>query len=90
MHDLQLVLQKLQPLDRGLCDPGELVLRNPIDVEGVETPGVHVLDTVVYAGFDQESAVEFDNLGRDGSMENIELHDDPVQFRLIQFESDFL
>ena len=90
MHDLQLVFQKLQALHSSLCDPRQLVLWNPIEIESVQTPRIHVFDTIVDAGFDHECAVKLDNFGSDGSMENIELHDDPIDLGLIEFETDFL
>jgi hypothetical protein len=66
------------------------VLWNPIEIESVQTPRIHVFDTIVDAGFDHERAVKLDDFWGDGSMKNIEFHDDPVDLGLIEFETDFL
>lgn len=90
MHDRQLILQEPQTLDHTLGDPRQHVLWYAVAVHPIQTSGIHVLHTVVDTGLDRESAVEFNNLGCYGAMENVEFHNDTVEFRFVELEPDFL
>lgn len=90
MDDLELVFEELEAADHGAGDAGEDVFGDTGSEEFVEGAGVHVLHAVVDAGLDEEGAVELDDLGGDGAVEDVELHDDGVEFCVVEFEPDFL
>ena len=58
--------------------------------ELVERAGIHVLHAIIYAGLDEKCAVKVYDLWGDGSMEDVEFHNDGIEFGLVEFETDFL
>lgn len=105
MHDLQFILQEAKSTDDTSRDPPEDILRDPnllllifsnvaswntAASKRIERTRIHKLHAVVDAGFDGESSKELYDLGRDGAMEDIELHDDLRKLGVVQLESNFL
>lgn len=90
MHDLQAIFQESKTGDDALGDAAEDVLGYTVAVQVVQAAGVHVLHAIVDARFDKESSIEFDNFRSDRSMQDIEFHDDGIEFGLIEFKADFL
>jgi len=91
MHNLQLILQESQTPHHAGRDPGEdLLIGDSSLVDPIERSSVHELHAVVDARLDEESSVELDDLGSDRSMEDIQFHEDSVEARVVDFETDFL
>jgi hypothetical protein len=90
VHDLQFVLEELEPTDHALHDAAEHRLGHARDLELVHRAGVHELHAVVHAALDEKGAVELDDLGRNGAVEDVKLHDDPVQLGVVELEPDLL
>ena len=90
MHDFELVLEEFEPLDDALGAPTQHILRHVAPGNVVQRAGVHVLHAIVDARLDEESAVEVDDVRRGCSMENVELGDDRLEFRVIELESNLL
>jgi hypothetical protein len=91
VHDLQRILQESQPSNHTSRYPRQHVLiLDPSLVDIVERASIHVLHAVVDTRLDEERSVKLDDLGGDGSMKDVELHKDSVQFGLVELEVDLL
>lgn len=90
MHNLQLILEKLEATNHACSDACENVFWDAYAVEGIETAGIHVFHAIVDAGFDEKGAIKVDNLGSDGAVENVEFHENSVEFGIVELQTDFL
>lgn len=83
MHDLQFVLEELEPADHARRNARQNVFGDALAVEFVKTAGVHVLHAVVDAALDEKGAVKVDDFGCDGAVEDVELHEDGVELCVV-------
>ena len=90
MHNLQLVLQEPQPLDHAPRHAAQDVLGDVAPCNLLEAACVHVLHAVVDAGFDEEGAVEVDDVGRGGAVEDVKFGDDRFELGVVELEADLL
>lgn len=90
MHNLELIFQEPQTLNHAIRHPRQHVLGDIAAGDMIQTLGIHVLHAIVDAGFNEEGAVEIDDVGRGGAVENVELGDDRLELRIVQFEANFL
>ncbi len=45
---------------------------------------------LLHSRFDEKRPIELDYLRRNSTMEDVKLHDDGIQFRLVQLKADLL
>ena len=81
MDDLQLVLEEAEPLDRARRNPR----KDPLGHSAVapatqllQAAHIHILHAVVHTALHKERAVELHDVRRDGTVQNIQLHDDRI------------
>lgn len=91
MHNLKRVFEEAKSADHAACDAGEdLLVANAALVNLVERTGVHVFHTVIDAALNEEGTVELHNLRGNSPVEDVELHEDPVELGLVELEVDLL
>ena len=90
MDDIEIFFQKSQSPCHTACYSGKDIFRDARSLQFVQRSSVHILHTVVNARFYKKSAVEFNNLGCDGAMKDVELHNDGTEFGVLKFQPYFL
>lgn len=90
MHDLQLVLEELETAYHIGCNACQNMFWDTSAVEIVETACVHVFHAVVNTTLDEKGAVKVDDLGCDCAVEDVEFHEDGIEFGVVEFEANFL
>jgi len=90
MDDLQIVLEELEAADHVGCHAHENAFRDTAELEFVHAAGIHKLHAVVDARLDEEGSVEVYNLWCAGAVQDIEFHDDGVEFAVLELEPNFL
>ena len=80
MYDIQLVFEELEPADHACCYARQDVFGDTGCLELIKRSGVHVFHAIVDTRFDEERAVEFHDFGCDGAVEDVEFHEDGVEF----------
>jgi hypothetical protein len=78
MDDLEFVLEKSKTTYNTACYPGEYVFRHACTLKFIQGPGVHKLHTIVDARLDEECSIEFYDFWGDGTMENVQFHNDGI------------
>jgi hypothetical protein len=78
MYNIQFVFQKLETTDHGSSYPSQDILRDASALDFIKGPSVHVLHTIINARFNEKSAIKFDYLRSDCTMQYVKFHDDSV------------
>ena len=90
MHNFQLVLQEPQSLDHTPRYSTQYIFRYITTRNLFQRPCIHILHAIINTTLDEERAVKVDDVWRGRSMKNIQLGNDSLEFRIIQFKSNFL
>src|SRR5258708_1056112 len=90
VDELQVVLQKVQTPYHRLCDTSDDMFWDAVMLQLLQAPCIHIFHAVVDARLDEESAIELDNFRCNCSMQNIQLHDNSIEFCFFELKSNFL
>jgi len=90
MNDVEVLLELFETGNDGSHDILQILLGHAALVYLVDRATVHVLHANVYRAFDEEGAIKRDDAARLAPVQHVELHDDLVQARLVELESDLL
>ena len=88
MNNLHFVLEKLEPSHHAVRYSGQHVLRHAHALELIQRTRVHKLHAVVHTTLDEERAVKFDDLVCDGTVEDVEFHEDRAELARVELEAD--
>jgi hypothetical protein len=78
MYDVEVILEELEPLDHTAGNATKDAFGDANALELVETSGIHILHTIIDAGFDKEGAIKLDYFWGHSPVKNLKLHHDTV------------